>query len=97
MFSKLREFLSDAFDGSCFVIRIASGELRVSKGHVPAGFLGELREVIGAEKLERGVIRGERRETYVRLGFSREIPEALHQRLRNLWHVHEPNFQTDGP
>jgi hypothetical protein len=97
MLAKLCRLISDALDGSCFVIRLVAGEAEVSKGRVPAAFLAELRELVAREKLVSGVVRGQRQETYVRLVFSREIPPEMHQRLRNLWHVYEPMFRTSAP
>jgi hypothetical protein len=97
MLAKLRQFFSATFDSSVFVVRLANGQVQLTKGRVPPRFLAELREFVGSEKLVSGVIRGQRQETYVRLVFSREIPPEIHQKLRNIWHAYEPSFQTDSP
>jgi hypothetical protein len=97
MFARLRKFMSEAFDDSRFIIQIANGRVQVTKGKVPSGFLADLAEFVGGSKLAAGVLRGTKQETYIRLVFSPDIPPELHQRLRNIWHFHEPNFQTDVP
>lgn len=96
MFAKIRKLIADALDDSRFVIRIAEGNVVLAKGKVPKSFLRELRSFVKEEKLTVGTLRGKLRETYIRLVFSREIPEFLHQRIRNIWHIHEPQIRTDA-
>jgi hypothetical protein len=97
MFSKLRKLISDALDDSRFVIQLADGRIRLTRGKVPPPFLSDLREFVAASGLTSGVIRGKMQDTYVRLVFSPDIPAEAHQRLRNIWHFHEPAFRTDIP
>ena len=97
MFAKLRRLISVILDDSRFVIQIVDGNVHVAKGKVPDAFLRELRDFLKEEAVLTGTLRGKRQETYIRLVFSPEIPSHLHQKLRNIWHSHEPNFQTDSP
>jgi len=97
MFTKLRKMISAALDDSRFVVQIENGDVRVTKGKVPDSFLREVRDFSKEEKLTSGILRGKRQDTFIRLVFSADIPAFLHQKLRNIWHAHEPNFQTDAP
>ena len=92
MFSKLRAFFSEAFDTNRFVIRIVEGRTQLTKGQVPQLFLSDLQDFVTESAMTTGIIRGQQRETYVRLVFSPDIPPAAHQKLRNIWHAHEPLF-----
>ena len=97
MFAKLRRSISAILDDSRFVIQIVDGNVHVARGKVPNAFLRELRDFLKEEAVLTGTLRGKRQETYIRLVFSPEIPSHLHQKLRNIWHSHEPNFQMDSP
>ena len=97
MFLKLRKLISDAFDDSRFIIQISSSRVKITKGKVSPRFLADIAEFVASHALVSGVIRGKRQDTYIRIIFSSEIPTRFHQQLRNIWHVHEPNFQSDTP
>jgi hypothetical protein len=68
-----------------FVVRIDGGAVRTTRGKVPAPFLREVGEVCRECDIHSGVIYGQRRPRGVQLSFSRHIPAACQQRLRNLW------------
>jgi len=96
MIRKLLSALSHAFDDSLFVVRIEKGRVSLTKGRIPPRFLSEVAEFAKSVGLRRGVIRGRREKTYTRIVFSKDIPSVVHQRLRNIWHVHEPAFRTNS-
>jgi hypothetical protein len=68
-----------------FMVRIEEGVPRVAKGKVSPAFLAEISEVCAQAKVPRGWVGGLRRGKRVVLAFSRTIPAAVQQRLRNLW------------
>ena len=67
-----------------FVIDIDRGTARARSGEVPPGLLSGISDVCRDLQLERGRIYGIRRPQGITLGFSPEIPEHAHQRLRNV-------------
>ncbi len=95
MLTRLLKLISDALDDSCFVIQVVDGSVRLTKGKAPDAFLRDLSGICKEENLTSGALRGKRQWTYVRLAISPEIPGHLQQRLRNIWHFHEPSFRTD--
>jgi len=67
------------------LIRIRDGVPRLAKGKVGATFLSEVGDACGREHIDRGWIGGVASGKRVKLAFSRSIPVACQQRLRNLW------------
>jgi hypothetical protein len=69
-----------------FVVRIAGGVPRATRGKVTAAFLQQIGQACAEHKVSRGwiggVLRGRRG---VALAFSRGMPPPCRQRLRNLW------------
>jgi len=68
-----------------FMIQISGGELRVTKGKVPAEFLDNVREVCRESGITSGWVGGVKRGKATALKFSRQIPPHCQQRLRNIW------------
>jgi Protein of unknown function (DUF3634) len=68
-----------------FLIAIDRGTAHVSKGKVAREFVSEVNEVCGRGSIARGWIGGIGRGRRLRLAFSRSIPPACRQQLRNLW------------
>ena len=68
-----------------FAIRIQQGVPMVTHGKVTAAFLLEVAEVCRQLGVQRGWVGGVRRGRKIMLSFSRRMPEAARQRLRNLW------------
>jgi hypothetical protein len=68
-----------------FLVQINGGQLAITKGKVHADFLDDIREVVAEYGLTSGWIGGVKRGKNVALRFSRNIPPACQQRLRNLW------------
>jgi hypothetical protein len=68
-----------------FVIAIRHGEPRVVRGHVPPGFLADVRHIV--PNVSRGTIRVTRADGFARLTASGVSERAL-QRLRNAFSVH---------
>jgi hypothetical protein len=68
-----------------FVVRIETGGPRVTKGKVTAAFLDEIAQTCIELGVYSGWVAGVRRGRHIRLAFSRHIPPACRQRLRNLW------------
>lgn len=68
-----------------FLIAIENGAARVKKGKVASEFVSEVNQVCGQGSVARGWIGGVGRGRRLRLAFSRSIPPACQQQLRNLW------------
>lgn len=96
MLRKIFRFLAQAFDTSLFIIRLENGKAQLTKGRVPRGFLSDITDAMPDMGIKTGVIKGVRQNTYIRISFSDDIPAEFHQRLRNIWHFHEPGFRTGG-
>lgn len=74
--------------GRVFVIRVRNRVPFLAKGKVSQTFVAELAEVLVSHEVRRGSIYGARRRGTVSLGFSRDIPPAARQALRNVWAMH---------
>lgn len=70
-----------------FVVRIDKGVPRVAKGKVTMAFVHEVEQVCAEAQLATGWLGGVRRGHGIALAFSRSIPRACQQRLRNLWPI----------
>jgi hypothetical protein len=68
-----------------FVVRITGGVPRAARGKVMQSFLDEVRAVCGRGGIRRGTVRGVVRGGRIALAFSRGIPPAVQQQLRNVW------------
>jgi hypothetical protein len=71
-----------------FVVRIETGLLRVTRGKVTTAFLEALGRACSEVGVSDGWVGGVHRGQRVTLAFSRGIPVACQQRLRNLWILH---------
>jgi hypothetical protein len=71
-----------------FVVRIEDGSPRLAQGRVTPAFLAEVGEVCSRAAVTRGWVGGIPMRKQVRLVFSRSIPEACRQQLRNAWMLH---------
>jgi hypothetical protein len=70
---------------SLFVVSIAQGAPKATRGVVTRAFLEVIRDVCARFDVQNGVIRGEQRAERVALAFSRTIPPSAQQQLRNWW------------
>src|SRR6476620_1366420 len=70
---------------SVFTVRIVDGNPRAVSGKVTPAFLACVQEVVAANGVSRGSIKGYAHGQFIRLGFSREIPAGAQQQLRNWW------------
>lgn len=68
-----------------FVVRVEDGEPRPESGTVTAAFLQEVREILARHGVRTARILGQARGGRIGLVFSREIPPAACQQLRNYW------------
>ncbi|OAI38641.1 hypothetical protein AYO40_06480 [Planctomycetaceae bacterium SCGC AG-212-D15] len=68
-----------------FVVQIDGGVLRVTKGKVTSAFLQVIEEACARNGVRRGWVGGVSRGREIGLVFSRSIPPACRQQLRNLW------------
>jgi Protein of unknown function (DUF3634) len=73
---------------AAFVVRVAGGVPRVTKGIVTREFRHEISETCRRHRVKDGVIRGHSRGGRIALTFSAGIPTACRQQLRNLWALH---------
>lgn len=74
--------------GRVFVIRIRDGVPSLARGKVSPGFVTEIGDVLSRHRVRRGSIFGISKRGMVSLGFSRSIPNASRQALRNVWSIH---------
>jgi hypothetical protein len=81
MLSFLRRF----FGTYEFIIELRDGTACVTRGKVPGRLPGEFSECARQFGIRRGMVYGERGPGVIRLTFSKEIPPAAHQQLRNIW------------
>jgi len=70
---------------SAFVIQIVQGNPKAVRGKVTAAFLEQVHEVCQQNDVRYGTVKGLIRGRRISLGFSRSIPPAGQQRLRNWW------------
>jgi hypothetical protein len=68
-----------------FVVAIEDGKARVRRGKVPEAFIRDCDYLSSEYGIRAGVIQGFWGSGKVKLQFSRHIPEAHHQRFRNVW------------
>jgi hypothetical protein len=68
-----------------FVVSVDHGEPRVTKGKVHADFVASIREICREYGIRSGWIGGVTQGKAIALRFSRSIPYAGQQRLRNVW------------
>jgi hypothetical protein len=71
-----------------FWVRVRDGVPAVGRGKVARPFLQDIADVCSEHQVASGWVGGVRRGRRVSLAFSKDIPEACRQRLRNLWNVH---------
>jgi hypothetical protein len=74
--------------GRVFDIRVRGRVPFLVRGKVSQAFIAELTEILQRHGVRRGRIYGARRRGTVGLGFSRGIPPAARQALRNVWTLH---------
>ena len=82
--SRLTDSLRRTLSPPLFVIEIRAATARARGGNVPPGLLSGFTDVARDLDLREGKIYGVRRPQGISLGFSPEIPEQAHQRLRNV-------------
>jgi hypothetical protein len=70
-----------------FVVRITEGIPRTIQGTTTPAFLAEVRELCAQHGIQRGTVRGLVRGKLISLAFSRDIPPAAQQQLRNWWAI----------
>ena len=63
----------------------ADGKLTADEGTVTPAFLTRVREVAAANGVSRGVVSGFAHGEFIRLRFSKDVPEPARQQLRNWW------------
>ncbi len=68
-----------------FVVRIDGGMPEKVKGVVTTAFLSAVKDMAQSHGVQRGAVRGLVRGRRIALGFSRSIPPAGQQQLRNWW------------
>jgi len=68
-----------------FVVRIREGQPRPAQGTVTPAFLALVRQLCEDHGLQAAEIRGVPRGPRISLWFSRGVPAAFRQQLRNWW------------
>jgi hypothetical protein len=88
MIRTLLERIRFALKPPAFEIVFENGTAWPRRGKIKRGFLEDCTEIARMHHIADGRIRGIRHGDAIRLDFSREIPAAAHQRLRNAWQFH---------
>jgi hypothetical protein len=70
-----------------FVIVIRSGTAQLRRGKATAAFVDQVAQVCREHNVVRGWVGGIRERRRLKLAFSRSVPRACRQRLRNLWQL----------
>jgi hypothetical protein len=68
-----------------FVVRIRGGVPWVAKGTVTQAFVHQIGESCSRHQVKRGEVRGVIEGRRIALSFSRGMPTACRQQLRNVW------------
>jgi hypothetical protein len=68
-----------------FLIQIAGGEARITRGKVTPAFRQQIVEACGQYGIASGWVGGTLRGKRITLAFSRNIPAGCQQRIRNAW------------
>jgi hypothetical protein len=71
-----------------FRVRLVAGQPSAIDGTVTPAFVARLRELASAHDLDSAVVSGFAHEGVIRLHFSRDVPDAPRQQLRNWWAMH---------
>lgn len=90
MLRRLADVLVDLADPPLFTLTFAAGGARVTRGQVPPPLFADCADVAAELGLTAGRVHGVRRAGRVVPRFSRDLPAAAHQRLRNVFGVHAP-------
>lgn len=88
MFHELTNWIKRLFKPPKIVIRIQDGKAVTAKGKVAKVCLNECSDFFTEKEILSGKIFITDGIYGQKLEFSREIPEQLHQRFRNLWNYH---------
>jgi len=68
-----------------FVVQIREGRATARRGAVTSEFLGVVEELCQQHGIHAGEVCGLSQGARIRLWFSRRIPDAMRQQLRNWW------------
>lgn len=68
-----------------FKLSVRDGRVLVVRGRVPAGFVGDVREIVERARVARATIRAVKTERGGRLIFSGDLDEGTEQRIRNVF------------
>jgi hypothetical protein len=80
-----------------FMVRLAAGQPSAIDGTVTPAFLVRLREIAAAHQLLDAEVAGFAHDGVIRLHFSRGVPAAARQQLRNWWAMHGWNAPRRVP
>jgi hypothetical protein len=80
-----------------FAVRIVAGQPAAVDGTVTSAFLVRLRELAAAHQLLEAEVAGFAHDGVIRLHFSRDVPDAARQQLRNWWAMHGWNAPRQLP
>jgi len=73
------------------VVCLEAGEITLARGKVKASLLSDLRDIVTSRGLTKGIIFAHQSGRSHRLSFSRDIPNRVHQQIRNVWALHHPD------
>ncbi len=88
MLRRLADALVDLADPPLFTVAFGRDGARATRGRVPPALLADCGDVAAELGIAAGRVHGVRRDGRVVPRFSRDLPPAAHQRLRNVFGVH---------
>ena len=86
MLLKFKILYHRTFSNPEFILWFENSKLEKVYGNVKSGFKRDCIEFIKNHKIQNGLIIGDKKSSgRIYLIFSKEIPQQLHQQLRNIW------------
>ena len=80
-----------------FRLSVREGHVLLVRGRIPAGLLGEIRDVVKSPRVRRATLRAERDAGGARLTIAGEVAEGQAQRLRNVFGLYPVSKLHSAP
>ena len=79
----MKDFLTSVFNNVAFIVWVKDSNVICTKGVAGRNLLNAFEDIVVKNDIKNGRIVGVQMLNNVKLKFSDEIPESLHQRFRN--------------
>lgn len=80
-----------------FTLSVRDGRVLVVRGRAPAGFVGDVREIVERARVARATIRAVKTERGGRLLFAGDLDEGTAQRIRNVFGLTTASQLANAP